>query len=153
MVSKTIVRLNNSVLRLRSPKCLPRELLILIPSCLQSSKCKEKVTIDILNCRRCGGCPVGEIVKVGEEYGVAVACATGGRLALSIVRGDDVRVIVAVACEKELRAGIIGAFPKPVSAIANVRPHGPCRDTGVDVAQVRAEVARFLGRRKAPRRK
>jgi len=144
MVGKALVTVNNLSVRLRSPKCRGDEMLILVPSCLQSSKCTQKVTVDVANCRRCGNCAVGAILDLAERFGVRVACATGGRLALSMVKDDRVKVVVAVACEKELRAGIIGAFPKPVSAIPNVRPHGPCKDTDVDMEEVRAAIERLL---------
>lgn len=144
MVSRAVVRLSNLCVRLRSPRCRPEELLILVPSCLQSSKCPEKVTADIGNCRRCGGCRMGEIIEMAEEFGVRVACATGGRLALSTVKDKGVKCVAAMACEKELRAGIMGAFPKPVRAIVNLRPHGPCRDTDVSAQEVRTAIERFL---------
>ena len=144
MVNKIIVSLNNSFVRLRGPKCAPGELIILIPSCLQNSQCTRKVRIDPANCRRCGDCRVGDIVGLAEEYGVRAACATGGRLALELVKDKSVRAIVAVACEKELSGGIIGAFPKPVLAVSNARPNGPCKDTTVDIEEVRKAVEYFL---------
>ena len=144
MVDKALVRLNNLSLRLRSKKCSADAILVLIPSCLQSSRCTRKVTIDVANCERCGNCPVGAVAALGDEYGVRVACATGGRLALEMVKDDSVKVVVAIACEKELRAGIIGAFPKPVLAVTNLRPNGPCRDTDVDLDAVREAIERFL---------
>jgi len=152
-MGSALVRINNLTLKLRARKLAPDSLVILVPSCLQNSRCARKVTVDVANCRRCGGCAVGEILQVGDDYGVRVACATGGRLALSMVKTCGIRAVVAVACEKELRAGIMGSFPKPVLAICNERPHGPCRDTVVDVAAVRKAVERFAGGRKAPRQK
>lgn len=144
MVSKAIVRLSNSLTRLRSPRFAPCDVVILIPSCLQNSDCTRKVTLDTANCGRCGKCAVGALVALGGEFGVRVVCATGGRLALETVKDKRVKGIVAVACEKELRAGILGSFPKPVMAIVNMRPHGPCRDTQVDVTEVRRAVESFL---------
>ena len=147
MASKAIVRLNKLHLRLRKPTCRPGELLVLIPSCLQSSKCAQRITVDVASCRRCGGCGVGEISKLCEVYGVRLACATGGRLALELVKDADVKAVVAVACDKELRSGIIGSFPKPVAAVENLRPHGPCKDTLVSLDDVRAAIERLLGRK------
>lgn len=144
MFSKTIVGLNSVLLRLRSPKCPPESLLMLIPSCLQSSECSKRVTVDTANCARCGRCPVGAMLDLADEYGIRAACATGGRLALELVKDDSVRAVVAVACEKELRAGIMGAFPKPVFAVCNRRPNGPCKDTTVDEESVRRAIESVL---------
>lgn len=145
MLSKAIVWLNRSLVRLRSPKCEPGELLVLIPSCLQNSKCPQRVAVDVANCKRCGNCLVNAMAALGEEYGVRIACATGGRLALEMVKSDAVKAVVAVACEKELRAGVLGGFPKPILTVTNTRPNGPCKDTLVDVADVRTAIEYFIG--------
>ena len=52
--------------------------------------------------------------------------------------------IVAVACQKELRDGVLAVFPKAVLTIANTRPHGPCVDTDVDLDKVRDAIEWFL---------
>jgi len=145
MLSKAIIKLNNSLLRVRRPKCQPGELLVLIPSCLQNSKCAQRVSVDVANCKRCGRCTVDAIMALGDEYGVRVACATGGRLALEMVKSDAVKGVVAVACDKELRAGVIGGFPKPILTVSNSRPNGPCKDTAVAVEDVREAIEYLLG--------
>ena len=81
---------------------------------------------------------------MAERLGVRVSVATGGELALEEARGDGVRAVVAVACPKELRAGIFGTWPKPVLAVENERPHGPCKDTRVDVDELRSALEFFL---------
>jgi hypothetical protein len=70
--------------------------------------------------------------------------ATGGRLALELAKAEGVKAIVAVACEKELQAGLTGVFPKPSLGIINLRPHGPCRDTDVDLGEVEEAIAWLL---------
>lgn len=52
--------------------------------------------------------------------------------------------MVAIACGRELRAGILKAFPKPVYAIRNRQPNGPCRDTDVAVAEVERVITSLL---------
>jgi uncharacterized protein len=151
VLSKAIVWLNKSFVRLRSPRCAPAELLVLIPSCLQNSKCQQRVAVDVAKCKRCGKCPVDAMVGVGEEYGVRVACATGGRLALEMVKSPSVKAVVAIACEKELRAGVLGGFPKPILTVTNVRPNGPCKDTLVDLKDVREAIEYFIGAKAARR--
>jgi hypothetical protein len=134
----------NGLTRLRHSRCKPDELLVLVPSCLQRSQCPQKITNDIKECQRCGRCKINDIIALSEKYGTRCAVATGGRLALDLAKSNGVRAIVAVACEKELQAGLTGAFPKPSLGIINRRPHGPCRDTDVDLAEVEAAIAWFL---------
>jgi hypothetical protein len=142
--SKAFVSLNNGLKRLRLRKVSSEELLLLFPACLQNSACDAKITKDISNCRRCGKCKVMSILEMAEHYGVRAVVATGGELALQEAKGKDVRGIVAIACEKELRQGIMAAFPKPVLGVVNLRLHGPCKDTDVSMEEAEDAVRRFL---------
>ncbi len=135
-MGRRVVKAFNLLTRLRRTRCKPEELLILTPSCLQRSDCPQKITNDINECRRCGRCKVKDLIELGEKYGVRCAVATGGRLALELAQQDRVKAVLAIACEKELQEGMFGMFPKPGLGIINVRPHGPCTDTDVDLAEV-----------------
>jgi hypothetical protein len=117
---------------------------VLLPSCLQRSGCTQKITNDIGECLRCGRCKVNDVLAVCERYGVRCASATGGRLALKLAKQDDVKAVVAVACEKELQEGMRAVFPKPGLGIINIRPHGPCKDTDVVVEDVEKAIAWLL---------
>jgi hypothetical protein len=55
------------------------------------------------------------------------------------------RIILAVACERDLASGIQDTYPLPVFGILNQRPFGPCLDTNVDLDQVRHWLRHFLG--------
>jgi len=143
-MGRRMVKLFNALARIRRPRCEPGRLLILFPSCLQRSECPRKITSDLSLCQRCGKCKVKDILELSEKYGTRCAVATGGRLALEIAKEDGVDAIVAIACEKELQAGMKAVFPKPALGIINVRPHGPCRDTDVEIQEVEEAVRWFL---------
>jgi len=144
-VSELVVGVNNwLVKRRRRRRVRPDEVLLLLPSCLQRSSCPQSVRSDVKNCQRCGRCQVGEVLEMAEGLGVRVSVATGGELALEEARDGGVRVVVAVACARELRAGVLGIWPKPVLAVVNERPHGPCKDTRVDVVELRSALEFFL---------
>ena len=143
-MGRRIVKLLNAVTRLRGSRCKAHRLLVLFPSCLQRSKCPQKITSDIGNCQRCGKCKVKDILELAEKYGCQCIVVTGGRLAVQIARGDGVDAIVAVACEKELQEGIKGALPKPSIGVVNLRPHGPCKDTDVDLEEIEKAIKWFL---------
>lgn len=142
-MGRAIVRLLSGLTRLRRARCRPEELLILVPSCLQSSECELRLTNDIAKCRRCGRCKVKDVVELAERLGTRCAIATGGRLALQLAQEDRIKAVVAVACEKELQEGLRAVFPKPAIGIINLRPHGPCKDTDVDLAELE-EAVRWL---------
>ena len=146
MLESQIIRLNNLSVKLRRKRSAPGGIMLLFPHCLQNSKCAQKITHDLGACKRCGKCKVKDVLELAEELGVQCAVATGGRLALERVKEDGVHAVVAVACEKELSQGIKGAFPKAIIAIPNLRPRGPCKDTDVDLAQVRKAIQWLLRR-------
>ena len=124
---------------------MPERLLFLVPSCLQNSDCKQNLAHDITQCKRCGRCKVAEVLALAEKLGAKAAVATGGRLALQMAKDDAIDGVIAVACVKELTEGMRALFPKAVLGVVNMQPHGPCKDTDVDMAEVRAAVARLTG--------
>jgi len=143
-VDSAIIALNNLIVRNRRKKVKPANLLLLLSSCLQNSKCKQNLAHDVGNCKRCGGCKIAALLNIADRTGVRAFLATGGKIALLEARKDEIKAIVAVACEKELREGILAAFPKRVLAVANVRPCGPCRDCSVGVAEVEQAINLLL---------
>lgn len=140
-----LVRILNGVTRLRRKRCRPDELLLLVPSCQQWSGCTRKITYDVNNCIRCGKCKIKNILEMADRYGIRVAVATGGRLALQMARDKEVKAVVAVACEKELNEGMKALFPKATLGVINTRPNGPCKDTDVDLEVLEEAICSFVG--------
>lgn len=143
-MGQRVVKFLNFLTRIRRPKCAPERLLILFPACLQRSECEQKITTDLNRCRRCGKCKVKDILELSEKYGTQVAVATGGRFALVRAKDKGVDAVVAVACEKELQQGLVAIFPKPSLGVVNLRPHGPCKDTDVDLEELEETVREVL---------
>ncbi len=144
-VSGLLVAVNNWMVRRRRGRIRPEGVLLLLPGCLQRSGCAQDVRSDVGNCQRCGQCPVGEVLAAAEELGVRAVMASGGELALEEARKTGVEGVVAVACAKELGAGILRLWSKPVLALENYRPNGPCRDTRVELAAVVSAIELLLG--------
>jgi hypothetical protein len=144
-LDSAVITLNNLLVRGRKKRAKPEEVLLLIPSCLQNSECKQNLVHDVWNCKRCGSCKVCEVLDLAESYGVKPFTAAGGRIALLEAAKKQIKAVVAVACEKELREGILAAFPKAVLAVVNLRPHGPCKDTSVNVTDIEEALQVFLG--------
>ncbi|MCQ4574307.1 MAG: DUF116 domain-containing protein [Candidatus Brocadiales bacterium] len=138
------VSLSNMLQRLKGSKCPPSSLLIMFPHCIQWSKCPQKITLDLAECKRCGKCKVMDLIALSDKYGVHLAVATGGRAALQRVKSDEIRGVIAIACEKELRIGLMAAFPKAIVSVPNLRPHGYCKDTDVTMEDVERSVRNFL---------
>lgn len=144
MISQWFIKGSNAMTRWRRPRPAPEELLLLLPHCLQWSECRQDVESDIAACRRCGKCRIGALAALAEKHGVRAVVVGGGRRAVQEVRRPGVRAVVAVACDKELAAGILATLPKPVLAVHNARPCGDCCNTTVDVDEVEKALAWML---------
>ncbi|MGV8074943.1 MAG: DUF116 domain-containing protein [Syntrophobacteraceae bacterium] len=114
----------------------PRNVLLLMPHCLQDKDCTVKITHKVENCKRCGKCPIKSLLEISSEYGVDLAVATGGTIARRIVIEKRPDLIIAVACERDLTSGIQDTTPLPVYGIFNQRPFGPCLNTQVSLDHV-----------------
>ena len=141
LLDRIVIGLNNLSVRGRRTHVDAGQVLVLLPSCLQAAGCEQNVVGDLANCRRCGRCKVGPLLDLCERYGVEVAMAKGGRIAARLARQKHIRAVVGVACEKELRSGIFACLPKPVIAVPNRRPNGPCNETDVDLDGVERAIA------------
>jgi hypothetical protein len=140
----SFISVNNELVQAEAGRYRPEDVLLLMPHCLQNSTCDRRLTYDINNCKRCGLCPIAGLLDLHDTYGVNLAIATGGTIARRIVVQMRPRLIIAVACYRDLASGIQDAYPLPVYGVLNERPHGPCLDTLVDHAQLVAALQRFL---------
>jgi uncharacterized protein len=126
----------------------PRRILLLMPHCIQDKDCAVKITHNVENCKRCGKCPIKELLRLAEKFQVDLAVATGGTIARRIVVEKRPDLIIAVACERDLTSGIQDTTPLPVYGIFNQRPFGPCLNTQVSIAHVESVLEDLLAPQK-----
>jgi hypothetical protein len=143
-VRSSFVKVNNDLVSSPGKRYKPDELLLLMPHCLQNSKCKMRLTYTIHNCKRCGKCPISDLIGLSEHYGIHLAIATGGTIARRIVVQRRPKMILAVACERDLASGIQDTYPLPVYGVLNFRPHGPCLDTNVSLDALEVAIRQFM---------
>lgn len=143
-VRSSFIKVNNEMVLLEHGTFPPEKLLLLMPHCLQKSDCKQRLTYDINNCKRCGRCPIDGLLELSNKYGIHLAIATGGTIARRIVVKTRPRLILAVACERDLAEGIQDTYPLPVYGVLNERPDGPCLNTLADLNHVESAIGRFL---------
>lgn len=108
-----------------------RGLLVLAPRCLRA---------DLLRGLR----------ALASDSGVEVVVVAGGEEARARIRDLDPAGVLAIACERDLVAGVREvAADRPVIALANRRPEGPCRNSEIDLAlagEKLAELQRLTAR-------
>ncbi len=143
-IHTSFIKVNNELVLRELGRFPPDKILLLMPHCLQNSRCEMRLTYDIDNCKRCGLCPITGLLDLRDRYGVHLAVATGGTIARRIVVQKRPAIIIAVACYRDLSSGIQDTYPLPVFGVLNERPNGPCLDTLVPLDRLEAALKRFL---------
>lgn len=132
-IQRSFIEVNNKLVESRKMQVAPNELLVLLPHCLQNNNCLYRVTGDPYNCHHCGRCVLDPVLNLLVKRQVNVRIVTGGTIARKAVKMFKPKLILAVACERDLSSGIIDSFPIPVWGLLNHRPHGPCYNTSVSI--------------------
>lgn len=135
-IRQSFIAMNNSLVISQRMKIKPDRILVLLPHCIQLSDCEIKVTGDINKCSGCGRCSIKGLVDIGHKYHIDISVATGGTLARKVIVEKRPKLVLAVACERDLTAGIKDCYPLPVIGILNERPFGPCFNTIVDASKI-----------------
>lgn len=144
LIRLSFISVNNDLVLAEAGRYAPDKILLLMPHCLQNSRCDKRLTYDINNCERCGKCPIAGLLGLHDKYGVNLAVATGGTIARRIVVQLRPQMIIAVACHRDLSSGIQDTYPLPVYGVLNQRPNGPCLDTTVALDEVETMIQRFI---------
>ncbi len=143
-IERSFIALNNYILTHRKIKVKPCDLLVISPHCLQLASCPHKITHDIKNCKHCNRCTVGPLIEMSERLGFNFRVVTGGTLARKVAKELRPRMVLAIACERDLASGIQDVYPLPAAGILNIRPNGPCYNTTVDLQLVEETIKEFI---------
>lgn len=140
----SFIAVSNLIFMKSRIKVPAKKLLVLSPHCLQLATCPHKITRDPNNCKRCGGCNIGDLMKLSEEMGFVFFVATGGTLARQVVIENRPQAVLAIACERDLMSGIQDVYPLPAVGVLNIRPNGPCYNTRVDMDEVKKTLSQII---------
>ncbi len=140
----SFVKVNNEMVFGNNIEVEGKDILVLLPHCIQSSKCVHRLTYSIEHCQRCGLCTLADLLQLRDEWGFTLVIATGGTIARRIVVQTKAKLILAIACERDLTSGIQDTYPLPVFGIINERPCGPCIDTTVNVELLKSALKLFV---------
>ena len=122
----SFLKLHNLIISSDPIKVSPDRMLILLPRCLTKDS-----NAHLRNMR--------------DKYGFEMATAGGGGEARKKIRQIRPRLILAVACERDLLTGFIEINPHvPVIGFPNIRPSGPCKNTEVDLTAIEMTVKRHI---------
>lgn len=143
-IRQSFIAMNNSLVISQRKKVRPDRILVLLPHCIQLFDCEIKVTGDINKCVLCGRCDIKGLVEISRKYNISISVATGGTLARKVIVEKRPKLVLAVACERDLTSGIKDCYPLPVIGILNERPFGPCFNTIVDVSKIDAALSQLI---------
>ncbi len=125
-IANSFVRFSNAIVR-ASHRPGPGKTIILVPRCLKADIRKA-------------------VQEMGERAGVGVFNATGGGEARHIIRRERPSGVIGIACERDLISGISDVAPMITTlGVANMRPEGPCKNTLVDLEELRIAIETFTG--------
>lgn len=144
LLRQSFIVLNNQLVRTKRLRVPAERTLILLPHCIQLFDCAIKITGDVDECIRCGKCDVKGLLELAKSYGIDMAVATGGTLARKLIVEKRPKLIIAVACERDLTSGIRDSYPLPVVGVLNKRPHGPCFNTQVLLPEVEQALEEYV---------
>lgn len=144
-IGQSLVDLMNTISAHYITNVKASDIMLLTPHCLQLDTCPIKVTRDAFRCKQCGRCSVGGLVGIAKRWGTSLYIATGGTFARLLVKQHRPKVIIAIACERDLVLGMRDVFPILVFGVLNARPYGPCFNTQVDLSKIERVLAHLLG--------
>lgn len=122
----SFVFVSNAVVKAVNQLLSEKRVMILLPRCLTKENLQE-------------------IYKLKEIFPVEIFTVSGGELARKKVKEYNPSAIIGVACERDLVSGIRDVANKiPVIGIPNKRPNGPCKDTRVNMDELKKAVEFYL---------
>ena len=135
----TIIK--NSALEDEFSKIPYKDRYIFLPQCLRdSSDCEAELTDHGYECNRCGNCSIDEIIEYAVDLGYdkdRIYISPGSSLVKKIVKNENPRAIIGVACFSEVVEGIklSHVFDVPVQGVPLLKDG--CKDTVVDMDKLK----------------
>lgn len=142
-IKNSYIQVSNQLVRTKTKVKAFKKVMILAPHCLQWNHCPHKITINVYNCKRCGNCPISDLISLAESTNAHLEVVTGGTAARKVIKEYRPEAVVAIACERDLASGIQDVEGFPVIGIINERPEGPCANTRVNLLKVKEAVLNF----------
>lgn len=135
MIQYTHVELRNTVYEPEFKKVKVEDRALFLPHCSRNSKiCKATLDGDGYHCKECGGCNIGEAVKVAKNLGYKkIFIAPGGSLVKKIIDKEKPKGAIGVCCFNEaLMSFDIVKSLNVVPQIALLLRDG-CKDTQINL--------------------
>ncbi len=115
-----------------------RRVLVLLPHCIQWSRCAAAILDDLQHCYDCGKCVVGDFMLAALAGRWNSRITNRSHKAYREAREQRPELLVAVSCTDRLLKGLVKLPETPTYVIPLALPHGMCVDTDFSIAHLRA---------------
>jgi hypothetical protein len=109
-----------------------RNAIVLLPHCIQFTKCKAPVVDNLHSCFGCSKCIIKNVVAAAQKYNWDIRVSPRSRMAYNEARKNSPDIVIAVACPDRLVKGLTKLPEVPSYVIPLDLPHGMCVDTTFD---------------------
>ncbi|MBN2110588.1 MAG: DUF116 domain-containing protein [Methanosarcinaceae archaeon] len=135
IVDQILVEVRNSMMAEKFRKIKDRRV-IFLPQCMRHPNCKARCDpIKGYECRMCGLCDICRIIEAAKEHNFEVYVIPGGSFVKKIIKTQQPKSCIGVACYPELTESMQGASPfMTVQGIPLLKDG--CFDTKVNVEDV-----------------
>lgn len=125
-LTNSFLKVHNLFLGSRRYLVRPENLLVLLPRCLTSDSFKK-------------------LRDLKDMYRFNMTTVGGGNAARKKIRELRPKLIIAVACERDLMSGFREVNTQiPVIGFPNQRPEGPCKNTCVDLSEIENTIRKCI---------
>ncbi len=125
-LTNSFLKIHNMILGSKTSQTVPDRLLLLLPRCLTKEANHG-------------------LKALRDKYLIKMATVGGGTEARLKIRELRPKIVIAIACERDLISGFREINPYiPVIGFPNQRPEGPCKNTCVDLKMIEQAVRRHL---------
>ena len=126
--------------------------LILLPHCIQMSRCKAGILDDLQACYDCGLCPVGDYMNAALLNRWEGRITNRSHKAYREAREYRPDLVVAVSCTDRLLKGLTKMPELPCYVIPLSLSHGMCVDTDFNVPHLFSAMETLVEPRRMPAR-
>jgi len=122
-----------------------RTVLLILPRCVRRKGCCPDAQVDLARSRDCQACPLGDMARLCERYGVRALVAFRSHIAYAMARRERPDLILATACHDRLIKArrSVPEFPALLTPLAGMEKM--CVNAGIDLMwferQLRATTA------------
>lgn len=124
-----------------------RTVLLILPRCVRRKGCCPDAQVDLARSRDCHLCPLGDMARLCERYGVRALVAFRSHIAFAMARRERPDLILATACHDRLVKArrSVPEFPALLTPLAGMEKM--CVNASIDLVWFERQLQSAVPRR------